>query len=149
MLDGGRPSLAIKVPWVRLGGVVERTIVCDSWWFKKYRQDFKQKYPEFNFELIRNGWGPLRVVGPGQRLALLEADLQRSIRSDRLTGRRSHVLPGTEHATLTPGEVDRRHCGTPRPPPAQPGVPQQPRQIGPVERRLNGYGRMTGWVFGP
>ena len=46
-------------------------------------------------------------------------------------------------------EVDWRHCGTPRPPPARPGVPQPPRQIGPVESRLNGFGRVTGWVFGP
>ena len=46
-------------------------------------------------------------------------------------------------------EVDWRHCGTPRPPLARPGVPQPPRQIGPVESRLNGFGRVTGWVFGP
>ena len=45
-------------------------------------------------------------------------------------------------------EVDWRYCGTPRPPPAQPGVVQPPRQIGPVERRLNNFGRVKGWVFG-
>ena len=45
-------------------------------------------------------------------------------------------------------EVDWRYCGTPRPPPAQPGVVRPPRQIGPVERRLNSFGRVRGWVFG-
>ena len=45
-------------------------------------------------------------------------------------------------------KVDWMYCGTPRPPPPQPGIPQLPRQIGPVEARLNGYGTVRGWVFG-
>ena len=45
-------------------------------------------------------------------------------------------------------EVDWQHCGTPRPPPVQQGIPQPPRVIGPVERKLLTFGNVTGWVFG-
>ena len=54
----------------------------------------------------------------------------------------------TEVYGKTAREVDWRYCGTPRPPPAQPGVPRPPRQIGPVETRLNTFGQVRGWVFG-
>ena len=54
----------------------------------------------------------------------------------------------TEVYGKTAREVDWRFCGTPRPPPAQPGVAHPPRQIGPVESRLNTFGRVRGWVFG-
>ena len=56
----------------------------------------------------------------------------------------------TEAYAKTAREVDWRYCGTPRPPPAQPGVAnaQPPRQLGPVERRLNSFGNVRGWVFG-
>lgn len=37
---------------------------------------------------------------------------------------------------------------TPAPPPRLPGGPQQPRVIGPVERRLQQYGEVHGWCFG-
>ena len=50
--------------------------------------------------------------------------------------------------TRTDREVDQQHCCTPTPPAPQPGVPQQPRQIGPAERRLQTFGRLRGWVFG-
>ena len=54
----------------------------------------------------------------------------------------------TEVYGKTAREVDWRFCGTPRPLPAQPGVARPPRQIGPVEARLNTFGRVRGWVFG-
>ena len=44
--------------------------------------------------------------------------------------------------------VDQQFCGTPAPPPRLPGEPQQPRVIGPVERRLQQYGQVHGWCFG-
>ena len=40
------------------------------------------------------------------------------------------------------------YCGIPHPPPAQRGVPQPPRQIGPVEARLNSFGRIRGRAWG-
>ena len=54
----------------------------------------------------------------------------------------------TDEYCKTAREVDWRHCGTPRPPPAQPGAALPPRQIGPVETRLNSFGQVKGWVFG-
>ena len=54
----------------------------------------------------------------------------------------------TEEYCKSAREVDWKYCGVPRPPPPQPGVRHPPRQIGPVENRLNGYGRVKGWVFG-
>ena len=59
-------------------------------------------------------------------------------RADRLTGEYGKT------AQL----VDQRHCGIPPPPPARPGVPRPPRQVGPVETRLNTFGHIRGWVFG-
>ena len=44
--------------------------------------------------------------------------------------------------------VDQQYCGTPAPPPAGPGGQQQPRAIGPVERRLLEFGEVQGWCFG-
>ena len=44
--------------------------------------------------------------------------------------------------------VDQQYCGTPPPPPAQPGGQEQPRAIGPVERRLLQFGEVRGWCFG-
>ena len=44
--------------------------------------------------------------------------------------------------------VDQQYCGTPAPPPHLPGEPQQPRVVGPVERRLQQFGKVHGWCFG-
>ena len=44
--------------------------------------------------------------------------------------------------------VDQQYCGTPAPPPHLPGEPQQPRVVGPVERRLQQFGQVHGWCFG-
>ena len=54
----------------------------------------------------------------------------------------------TEEYSKSAREVDRKYCGVPQPPPLQPGAPRPPRQIGPVESRLNNFGRVRGWVFG-
>ena len=43
--------------------------------------------------------------------------------------------------------VDQQYCGTPAPAPGPRGQ-QQPRAIGPVERRLLGFGEVHGWCFG-
>ena len=64
----------------------------------------------------------------------------------RAVERRAEGL--TEAYAKSAREVDWRYCGTSRPPPAQPGAARPPRQTGPVERRLNSYGRVNGWVFG-
>ena len=64
----------------------------------------------------------------------------------RAVERRAEGL--TEEYCKSAREVDWKYCGVPRPPPPQPGVPRPPRQIGPVENRLNGFGRVKGWVFG-
>ena len=64
----------------------------------------------------------------------------------RAVERRAEGL--TEEYCKSAREVDWKYCGVPRPPPPQPGVPRPPRQIGPVENRLNSYGRVKGWVFG-
>ena len=53
----------------------------------------------------------------------------------------------TEEYCKSAREVDWKYCGVPRPPPPQPGVRHPPRQIGPVENRLNGYGRVKGWIW--
>ena len=45
-------------------------------------------------------------------------------------------------------QVDQQFCGTPAPPPPVPGGQQQPRPIGPVERRLLQFGEVRGWCFG-
>ena len=45
-------------------------------------------------------------------------------------------------------QVDQQYCGTPAPPPPVPGDQQQPRPIGPVERRLLQFGEVRGWCFG-
>ena len=44
--------------------------------------------------------------------------------------------------------VDQQYCGTPAPPPILPGRLQQPRVVGPVERRLQQFGQVHGWCFG-
>ena len=44
--------------------------------------------------------------------------------------------------------VDQQYCGTPPPPPPLPGGQEQPRVIGPVERRLLQFGEVRGWCFG-
>ena len=44
--------------------------------------------------------------------------------------------------------VDQQYCGTPAPPPNLPGGLQQPRVVGPVERRLQQFGQVHGWCFG-
>ena len=64
----------------------------------------------------------------------------------RAVERRAEGL--TEEYCKSAREVDWKYCGVPRPPPPQPGVQRPPRQIGPVESRLNNYGRVRGWVFG-
>ena len=64
----------------------------------------------------------------------------------RAVDRRAEGLTQAYHRKAM--EVDWQHCGTPRPPRALPGVPQPPRQIGPVERRLSSFGNVRGWVFG-
>ena len=48
----------------------------------------------------------------------------------------------------TARKVDWMYCGTPRPAPAQSGTLHPPCQVGPVETRLNSFGRIRGWVFG-
>ena len=64
----------------------------------------------------------------------------------RAVERRAEGL--TDAYAKTAREVDWRYCGTPRPQPAPPGAVRPPREVGPVERRLNSYGRVRGWVFG-
>ena len=64
----------------------------------------------------------------------------------RAVERRANGLTADYSATAR--KVDWMYCGTPRPPPDQRGAPQPPRQIGPVEARLNSFGRVRGWVFG-
>ena len=59
-------------------------------------------------------------------------------RADRLTGEYGKKAQ----------QVDQLHCGVPPPPPARAGVPRPPRQVGPVENRLNSFGHVRGWVFG-
>ena len=54
----------------------------------------------------------------------------------------------TEVYAKSAREVDWRHCGTPRPPVRRGGDALPPRQLGPVETRLNSFGKVTGWVFG-
>ena len=46
-------------------------------------------------------------------------------------------------------QTDWTYCGTPRPARVARGEPQPVRQIGPVESKLNSFGRVQGWVFGP
>ena len=66
----------------------------------------------------------------------------------RAVDRRADGL--TADYTRKAREMDHQHCGVPRPPPAQAqdGVAQPPRQVGPVERRLQRFGRVRGWCFG-
>ena len=60
--------------------------------------------------------------------------------------RRANGLTADYCATAR--KVDWVYCGTPRPAPAQRGTLHPPRQVGPVETRLNSFGRIRGWVFG-
>ena len=64
----------------------------------------------------------------------------------RAVDRRADGL--TADYTRKAREMDHQHCGVPRPPPARDGEAQPPRQVGPVERRLQGFGRVRGWCFG-
>ena len=66
--------------------------------------------------------------------------------SFRAVDRRADGL--TEVYSVKARDVDRLYCGTPKPPKARRGESQPVRQIGPVESRLQTYGRVNGWVFG-
>ena len=64
----------------------------------------------------------------------------------RAVDRRADLLT-SEYQTKA-RQTDWDFCGTPRPPQVRQGEPQPVRQIGPVENKLNTYGKVTGWVFG-
>ena len=64
----------------------------------------------------------------------------------RAVDRRSDLLTGEYQ--LKARKTDWDFCGTPRPPQARQGEPQPVRQLGPVETKLNTFGRVNGWVFG-
>ena len=65
----------------------------------------------------------------------------------RAVDKRAEGLTADYQATAR--RTDWQYCGTPRPPTVQqPGEPQPVRQIGPVETKLNTFGRVNGWVFG-
>ena len=64
----------------------------------------------------------------------------------RAVDRRAEGL--TADYTRKAREMDHQHCGVPRPPPPQYGVAQAPPKVGPVQRRLQRFGRVRGWCFG-
>ena len=64
----------------------------------------------------------------------------------RAVDRRADLLTGEYQ--LKARKTDWDYCGTPRPPQTRPGEPQPVRQLGPVETKLNTFGRVNGWVFG-
>ena len=64
----------------------------------------------------------------------------------RAVDRRADLLT-SEYQTKA-RQKDWEFCGTPRPAQARPGDPQPVRQLGPVETKLNTFGRVQGWVFG-
>ena len=64
----------------------------------------------------------------------------------RAVDRRAEGL--TEEYAKSARETDWTYCGIPKPPRVRRGEPQPVRQIGPVENKLNTFGRVNGWVFG-
>ena len=64
----------------------------------------------------------------------------------RAVDRRADLLTSEYQAKAR--QTDWEYCGTPRPPQNRQGEPQPVRQMGPVETKLNSFGRVTGWVFG-
>ena len=66
--------------------------------------------------------------------------------TSRAVDRRAEGL--TADYTRKAREIDHQHCGVPRPPRPQNGVGQPPPQVGPVQRRLQRFGRVRGWCFG-
>ena len=70
----------------------------------------------------------------------------RPVDGNRGVDRRAERL--TENYARTVREVDRKYCGTERPPPRRRGVPQVVAEVGPVKTRLKTYGKIKGWVFG-
>ena len=66
--------------------------------------------------------------------------------TSRAVDRRAEGL--TADYTRKAKEIDHQHCGVPRPPRPQIGAGQLPPQVGPVQRRLQRFGRVRGWCFG-
>ena len=64
----------------------------------------------------------------------------------RAVDRRADLLTSEYHTKAR--QTDWEYCGTPRPPQVRQGEPQPVRQLGPVETKLNTFGRVHGWVFG-
>ena len=64
----------------------------------------------------------------------------------RAVDRRADLLTSEYQAKAR--QTDWEYCGTPRPFAARQGEPQPIRQLGPVETKLNSYGKVVGWVFG-
>ena len=64
----------------------------------------------------------------------------------RAVDRRADGL--TAEYTRKARDVDTNYGGNPRPLPALPGAPQLPRTVGRVERKLQTFGLVRGWVFG-
>ena len=68
---------------------------------------------------------------------------------DRIRGVDKRAEGLTEAYAQKARQTDWTYCGTPRPPRVARGAPLPVRQIGPVESKLNSFGRVQGWVFGP
>ena len=64
----------------------------------------------------------------------------------RAVDRRADLLTSEYQAKAR--QTDWDYCGTPRLPQVRQGEPQPVRQLGPVETKLNTFGRVNGWVFG-